>query len=132
MTTYHRFIIANSKVITLEQLCDAVRKTNSNIDFDHEVVFRDGIECGILIDVTTRGNTVFDEDMKLVQERLSSTVAIDHRTRNLLNLSQCMVTTQVYSSADESVLDIIWSVLSSYLSGILVLEDYASTIRYYE
>ena len=132
MTTYHRYIVTDAKSTTLEQLCAAIREANANIGFDHELVLRDGVDCGILIDVTEQGNPIFDDDLTLVMERLNSSSNTDRRTRELLSSARCMVTTHVTHNADESVLDAIWSTLQSYCPGILVMEDYAWTIRYYD
>ncbi len=43
-----------------------------------------------------------------------------------------MVTTQVFHKGNDAVLETIWSVLATYCPGVLVMEDYASTIHYYE
>ena len=132
MTTYHRYIVANGKITTLDQLCCAIRQASKHIDFHNEVVLREGEECGVLIDVTERGNPIFADDLQLVRDRLSSSGALDRHIEQLLDDSQCMVTTQVISNADTSVLGEIWSVLGSYRPGILVLEEYTLTVRYYK
>jgi hypothetical protein len=132
MTTYHRYIVANAKSTTLDQLCDAVRRKNANIDFDNEVILCNGEECGILIDLTERGNPIFDDDLQLVRDRLSSSGTLDRHKKEVLDNSLSMITTQVVSIADMSVLNAIWYVLGSYRPGIVVLEDLASTLRYYE
>ena len=50
----------------MEQLSEAVRESNPYIDFNRKVVQLDGGECGILLDVGLRGNSVFDEELQLV------------------------------------------------------------------
>ncbi len=131
MTTYHRYIISDAKSTTLSQLCDVVRKRNVDIDFENEVVLRNKEECGVLIDLSERGNPIFDDDLQIVRDRLGSSGRLDRQVQDLLDNCQCMVTTQVISTADRYVLDAIWDALGSYRPGILVLEDLASTIRYY-
>lgn len=132
MTTYHRYIISDAKSTTLSQLCDVVRKRNVHIDFENELVLRDREECGVLIDVSERGNPIFDDDLQIVRDRLRSSSRLDRQVQDLLDNCQCMVTTQVISTSDMYVLDAIWDALGSYRPGILVLEDHASTIRYYK
>ncbi|WP_442511718.1 hypothetical protein SH528x_003430 [Novipirellula sp. SH528] len=132
MTTYHRYLVTDGKATTFDELRRAVCAANANISFDHEMVLRDGADCGILIDVTTKGDPIFDDDLNLVLERLRSATGGDVRTRELVASSQCMVTTQVTHNADKVVLEAIWSTIRSYCPGILAMEDYAWTIRYYD
>ncbi len=114
MTTYHRYIISDAKSTTLSQLCDVVRKRNVRIDFQNEVVLRDREECGVLIDVSERGNPIFDDDLQIVRDRLGSSSRLDRQVQDLLDNCQCMVTTQVISTSDMYVLDAIWDALGSY------------------
>lgn len=131
MTTYHRYLVGNEKRSTLEQIRSVVHTLNPRVDFDSEVVLYDGEECGVFIDVIERENPSFNDDLQVVADRLRSRNHPDPRLFEWLEGCSCMVTTQVISSSNDLVLDTIWEALGSYLPGILVLEDYASTVRLY-
>lgn len=131
MIDFHRYVIANAAIISRDDLCVWLQKSDMNVEFDHEVVLRDGVECGILVDVLSRGSSVFDDHLLAARERVEASWPLERATQ-IFESCQCMLTVQATSMADEACLEAIWNVVGARRKGLLVLEDHTSTIRYYD
>ncbi len=78
-------------------------------------------ECGIGIDVTHRGDPVFDDDLDLVC-RLAKRFSNSDEIIGRLKTSTCMVTVQTYSYSAKLVLECLWACLRQEKNGVLVFE----------
>ena len=121
MTTYHRYILPGDALVTMNGLSACLTAFDTQYSIEGECVMRGDDDCGILIDITHRGNDIFDGDIELL-----SGFACAHTDADVLlaflNDSTCMVTTQVVSYAAERVLDRLWTWLDDHFHGMLVYE----------
>jgi hypothetical protein len=121
MSTYHRYLVADGGNTSLDELRQCLRECDQSYDIDGDAVTFDGAECGIIVDVTERGDPIFDDDMDLVARQASNDPARDEIHRRL-DRSTCMVTVQVTSTCDETALDALWEWLRAHKKGILAYE----------
>ena len=121
MTTYHRYLIADGGKATLDELRQCLQAFDPAYDIDGELITYSGTERGILVDVTHRGEPIFDDDIDLLQRRANDEQNRDDLHRKL-NRSTCMVTTQITSRCDEQALETVWDWLRINKKGILAYE----------
>ena len=120
MTVYHRYIIANGNATTIEELQQGLQEVDPRFNIDGDaIVFKD-TECGI-IDVTNRGNPIFDGDIDLLTH-LAEKSRQRNEIRQALSDSRCMVTVQPISTAYETAFDLLWEWLRINREGILAYE----------
>ena len=121
MSTYHRYLIADGGNTSLDELRQCLRDCDPLYDIDGDTVTLDGAECGIIVDVTERGDPIFDDDIDLLARRANNDSAADEIHRRL-DRSTCMVTLQVISTYDETALDALWEWLRVHKKGIVAYE----------
>lgn len=121
MTTYHRYILPGDASVTMDDLSACLRSFDTQYSIEGECVMHGDVDCGILIDISQRGNAIFNGDIELLSgfARARADADVLHA---FLNGSTCMVTTQVVSNADERVLDRLWTWLDNQFHGLLVCE----------
>lgn len=121
MTTYHRYILPGDTLVTMNDIAACLKSFDTQYSIVGECVVRGDSDCGILIDISHRGNAIFSGDMELL-----SALARAHADANVLlaflNDATCMVTTQVVACAEERVLDRLWTWLDDRFDGMLVCE----------
>ena len=88
---------------------------------DEDVVTFDGAERGIIVDITERGDPIFDDDIDLVARHADNDPAGDEIHR-CLDRSTCMVTMQVTSTCDQNALDVLFEWLRNHKKGVLAYE----------
>lgn len=122
MSTHHRYLVADGGSTSLDELRRCLHECGPSYDLDEDTVTFDGMECGLILDVTERGDPIFDDDIDLVTRR-----ANDHPSRGEilpgLSGAKCMVTMQVASHCDETALDALFEWLRVHKKGILAYED---------
>ncbi len=120
MSIYHRFVSTSQPVVTLNELLECLKTVDPGYELEGEVLTFNGREHA-LIDVTRRGNTVFDEDVELLLR-----YAKKHQLRNqivpILQKSQWMLTVQVGFLAGEPDLEPLWRWVRTNGSGVLAWE----------
>jgi hypothetical protein len=121
MSTYHRYLIADGSNASLGELRQCLRDCDPSYDIDGDVVTFDGAERGIIIDITERGDPIFDDDIDLLGRQADNDPAGDEIHRRL-DRSTCMVTMLVTSTCDEVGLDALWEWLRVHKKGILAYE----------
>ena len=121
MSTYHRYLIANGGNTSLDELGQCLRDSDPSYDIDGDTVTFDGDERGIIVDVTERGDPIFDDDIDLLSRYADNDPARDEIHRHLAG-STCMVTMQVTGDCDETALDALWEWLRVHKKGILAYE----------
>jgi hypothetical protein len=121
MTTYHRYLIADGGTATMDELRQCLQASNPAYDIDGELITRNGEGIGVLIDITQRGDPIFDGDIDLLKSRANN----ETHSRDLhlkMDKSTCMVTTQIASRCDETALETLWRWLRRNKKGILAYE----------
>lgn len=121
MTTYHRYLIADAGTATLDELRQSLKAYDPAYDMDGELITYNGAERGILVDVTHRGDPIFDGDVNLLKRHANKEKNCDDLHREL-DRAMCMVTTQITSTCDESALETLWDWLRVNKKGILAFE----------
>lgn len=121
MSTYHRYLIADGGKTSLDELRECLRERDPLYDIDEDTVTFNGEECGIIVDVTERGDPVFDDDIDLLGGRANNDPAAEEIKRRL-DSSTCMVTMQVIGTCDEIALGALWEWLGTHKKGILAYE----------
>lgn len=121
MTIYHRYVIAGGDTVTLDELQRCLRACDSAYDIDGEHITYQGEDRGIIIDVTQRGDPIFDGDIDLLERHANREKNRDELHRELSRCN-CMVTTQISSNCDEGALEVIWNWLRDHRKGILAWE----------
>lgn len=121
MSTYHRYLIADGGKTSLDELRQCLRDSDRSYDIDGDSVTFDGAERGIIIDVTERGDPVFDDDIDLLGRYADNDPDGDEIRRGLAG-STCMVTMQVTGDCDETALDALWEWLRAHKQGTLAYE----------
>jgi hypothetical protein len=121
MTTYHRYLIYDGQTTTIYELEKCLCAIDPSYRIDGEAVMLGESDRGIGIDVTHRGNPVFDGDFDLVC-RHAMHLHDGDGTVHRLQTATCMVTAQVFCNADERALDCIWSWLRTNKQGVLIYE----------
>jgi hypothetical protein len=121
MTTYHRYLIADGGTATLDELRQCLQDCDPAYEIDGELVTHHGVECGILVDVTHRGDPIFDADVDLLKRRADRDQNVNEVHRGL-DGSTCMVTTQITSTCDATALEALWEWLRKNKKGILAYE----------
>jgi hypothetical protein len=122
MSTYHRYLIADGGNSSLDELRRCVRERDPLYDIDVDTVTFNGDECGIIVDLTERGDPIFDDDIDLLRRHANNDPAADE-VRRRLDRSTCMVTMQVTSACDEIALHALWEWLAIHKKGVLAYED---------
>jgi hypothetical protein len=115
-------MVADGANASLDDLRACLHECNPLYDFDCDVVTFNGEECGIIVDITERGDPIFDDDIDLLTRRAANASARDEILRRL-DGSNCMVTLQVSSYCDEIALNAIWEWLRVNKKGILAYEN---------
>jgi hypothetical protein len=126
MSTYHRYMIANGGNTSLDDLRQCLHESNALYGIEGDTVTFNGEECGIIVDITERGDPIFDDDIDLLARRTSSDPARDEILHRL-DGSNCMVTMQVTSYCDEIALNAVFEWLRIHKKGILAYEN--GTVR---
>lgn len=121
MSTYHRYLVADGGNASLDELRQCLREANPLYEIESDTVTFDGDECGIIVDVTERGDPIFDDDIDLLSRYADDDPAGDEIHRRL-DGSTCMVTMQVSGSCDEIALGALWEWLRVHKKGILAYE----------
>jgi hypothetical protein len=121
MSTYHRYLIADGGNASLDELRQCLRVCDPLYDIDEDTVTFDGAEREIIVDITERGDPIFDDDIDLIGRHADNDPASDEIHRGL-DRSTCMVTMQVTSTCDETALDALWEWLRVHKKGVLAYE----------
>ena len=127
MSTYHRYLIADGGNTSLDELRQSLRHCNPSYDITGDTITFDGAECGIIVDITERGDPIFDDDIDLLNRHADNDADGDEIHR-LLDRSTCMVTMQVTSDCDETALETLWEWLRIHKKGVLAYEGAAFRI----
>jgi hypothetical protein len=121
MTVYHRYVIADGRSASLDELILCLKSCDLSYDIEGEVILWNGNLCGILIDVSRKGNPIFDSDIDLLLRR-TATDSADDKVRRVLSSSTCMVTMQETRDFDSRAADAIWDWLRINRKGLLAYE----------
>lgn len=121
MTTYHRYLIADGGSVKMHELRQCLQARDPAYDLDGELITHSGINRGILVDITHRGDQVFDEDLDLLKSHADKDQRCDDLRRGM-DRSICMVTVQVGCNCDEVAMQAIWQWLHDRKKGILAYE----------
>jgi len=121
MSTYHRYLIADGGNTSLDELRQCLRDGDPSYDIEGDTVTFDGGESGIIVDITERGDPIFDDDIDLLGRFADDDPAAEEIHRGL-DSSTCMVTMQVNSTCDETALDALCEWLRVHKKGILAYE----------
>jgi hypothetical protein len=123
MSTYHRYTIADGGNTSLDDLHQCLHECNPLYDIEGDAVTFNGQESGIIVDITERGNPIFEDDIDLLARRAGNDPAREEILPRL-DRSNCMVTLQVTSYCDEIALNALWDWLRVHKKGILASRDH--------